>query len=118
MKKKLFVLGLSAALAAAMTVGFAACSPEEQSVVHDDIVNGGFEDAVGSLTGWTKDGNAFGASGVVNGTTSYYGDIEVGKVGENFYDGWMKNPKPAMLTCNDGFGRVSFLVEAGDEDAE
>ena len=38
--------------------------------------------------------------------------------GENFYDGWMKDPKSAMLSCNDGFRPVSFLVEALDEDAE
>lgn len=31
--------------------------------------------------------------------------------GSNFYDGWMKNPKSAMLSCNDGFRPVSFLVE-------
>lgn len=37
---------------------------------------------------------------------------------ENFYDGWMKNPRFAMLSCNDGFRPVSFLVEALDEDAD
>ena len=37
---------------------------------------------------------------------------------ENFYDGWMKNPKSAMISCNDGFRPVSFLLEALDEDAE
>lgn len=37
---------------------------------------------------------------------------------ENFYDGWMKNPKSAMISCNDGFRLVSFLVEALDEDAD
>ena len=37
---------------------------------------------------------------------------------EDFYDGWMKNPKSAMLSCNDGFRPVSFLLEALDEDAE
>ena len=31
--------------------------------------------------------------------------------GENFYDGWMKNPKSAMISCNDGFRPVSFLPE-------
>ena len=31
--------------------------------------------------------------------------------GGNFYDGWMKNPKSAMLSCNDGFRPVSFLIE-------
>lgn len=36
--------------------------------------------------------------------------------GENFYDGWMKDPKSAMLSCNDGFRPVSFLLEALDEE--
>ena len=30
--------------------------------------------------------------------------------GGNFYDGWMKDPKSAMLSCNDGFRPVSFYV--------
>ena len=38
--------------------------------------------------------------------------------GSNFYDGWMKNPRSAMISCNDGFRPVSFLIEALDEDAE
>ena len=38
--------------------------------------------------------------------------------GENFYDGWMKDPRSAMISCNDGFRPVSFLVEALDEDAD
>ncbi len=29
----------------------------------------------------------------------------------NFYDGWMKNPDSAMISCNDGFRPVSFLIE-------
>jgi len=29
----------------------------------------------------------------------------------NFYDGWMRNPFSAMLSCNDGFRPVSFLLE-------
>ena len=29
----------------------------------------------------------------------------------------MKNPRSAMLSCNDGFRPVTFLVEALDEDA-
>ena len=36
--------------------------------------------------------------------------------GENFYDGWMKNPKLVLLSCNDGFRPVSFLVEALEAD--
>ena len=38
--------------------------------------------------------------------------------GEDFYDGWMKNKKSAMISCNDGFRPVSFLIETQDEDAE
>ncbi|MBQ9836985.1 MAG: TIGR04076 family protein [Oscillospiraceae bacterium] len=38
--------------------------------------------------------------------------------GGDFYDGWMKNKKSAMLSCNDGFRPVSFYVEALEEDAE
>ena len=33
-----------------------------------------------------------------------------------FYDGWMKDPASAMLSCNDGFRPVSFLLEAIGED--
>lgn len=38
--------------------------------------------------------------------------------GGNFYDGWMKDPKSAMISCNDGFRPVSFYLEALDEDAK
>lgn len=38
--------------------------------------------------------------------------------GMNFFDGWMKNEKSAMVSCNDGFRPVSFLVEAMDENAD
>ncbi len=38
--------------------------------------------------------------------------------GENFYNGWMKNKKSAMLSCNDGFRPVSFLIETMEEEAE
>ena len=38
--------------------------------------------------------------------------------GTNIYDGWMKDPRSAMISCNDGFRPVSFLIEALDEDAE
>lgn len=32
--------------------------------------------------------------------------------GKDFYDGWMKNERSAMISCNDGFRPVSFLLEA------
>ena len=37
--------------------------------------------------------------------------------GVNLYDGWMKDPRSAMISCNDGFRPVSVLLEALDEDA-
>lgn len=31
--------------------------------------------------------------------------------GKNIYDGWMKEESSAMISCNDGFRPVSFLLE-------
>ena len=31
--------------------------------------------------------------------------------GEDIYDGWMKDKHSAMISCNDGFRPVSFLIE-------
>lgn len=36
--------------------------------------------------------------------------------GGNFYDGWMKNPFSAMISCNDGFRPVSFYLETMEEE--
>ncbi|MBQ3656685.1 MAG: TIGR04076 family protein [Bacteroidales bacterium] len=36
---------------------------------------------------------------------------ELSKGGGNFFDGWMQNPKSAMISCNDGFRPVSFYIE-------
>lgn len=38
--------------------------------------------------------------------------------GEDIYSGWMRNKTSAMISCNDGFRPVSFLIEALDEKAE
>lgn len=38
--------------------------------------------------------------------------------GGDLYDGWMKDPNSAMISCNDGFRPVSFYLEALDEDAD
>lgn len=39
---------------------------------------------------------------------------ELAAGGGNFYDGWMKDPKSAMISCNDGFRPVSFYIETID----
>lgn len=36
---------------------------------------------------------------------------ELANGGGDFYDGWMKNKYSAMISCNDGFCPVSFLLE-------
>ena len=36
----------------------------------------------------------------------------------NFYNGWMKNPYSAMISCNDGFRPVSFYIEVMEQDDE
>ncbi|MBP5731375.1 MAG: TIGR04076 family protein [Bacteroidaceae bacterium] len=36
----------------------------------------------------------------------------------NFYDGWMRNPMSAMISCNDGFRPVSFYIEINENDNE
>ena len=40
---------------------------------------------------------------------------ELNNGGGNFFDGWMKNPKSAMISCNDGFRPVSFYIEVIEE---
>ncbi len=36
---------------------------------------------------------------------------ELAEGGGNFYDGWMKDPHSAMISCNDGFRPVSYYIE-------
>ena len=36
---------------------------------------------------------------------------ELASGGGNFFDGWMKDPRSAMISCNDGFRPVSFYLE-------
>lgn len=35
----------------------------------------------------------------------------------NFFDGWMKNPMSAIISCNDGFRPFSFYIEAIEEES-
>ena len=44
---------------------------------------------------------------------SYVESLARGK--GNFFDGWMKNPMSAMISCNDGFRPFSFYIEAIEE---
>jgi len=33
----------------------------------------------------------------------------------NFFDGWMKDPMSAMISCNDGFRPMSFYIEVVED---
>ena len=48
------------------------------------------------------------------GSMEYFAK-ELARGGGNFYDGWMKDPYSAMISCNDGFRPVSFYLEALEE---
>ena len=39
---------------------------------------------------------------------------ELANGGGNFYDGWMKDPHSACISCNDGFRPVSFYLEVAE----
>ena len=41
---------------------------------------------------------------------------ELSEGGGHFFGDWMKNPKSAMVSCNDGFRPVSFLLETIEDD--
>ena len=36
---------------------------------------------------------------------------ELSRGGGNFFDGWMQNPKSALISCNDGFRPMSFYIQ-------
>ena len=36
---------------------------------------------------------------------------ELSRGGANFFDGWMQNPKSALISCNDGFRPMSFYIQ-------
>ncbi len=40
---------------------------------------------------------------------------ELSKGPTDFYDGWMKDKNTAIISCNDGFRPVSFLLQGIDE---
>lgn len=37
--------------------------------------------------------------------------MALGYGASDIYDGWMKNKRSVMISCNDGFRPVSFLIE-------
>ena len=42
--------------------------------------------------------------------------MAIGYGAEDIYDGWMKDPRSAMISCNDGFRPVSFYLEVLEDE--
>lgn len=61
---------------------------------------------------WLSKGGAMPAGMCESAWESMRQFVEALSRGEgNFYDGWMRNPFSAMISCNDGFRPVSFFLE-------
>lgn len=80
----------------------------ENPIEHTCDVNVG--DTFVSVDGQKPDGLCDSAWGSMESFVT-----ELAKGGGNFFDGWMKNPFSAMISCNDGFRPVSFYLERLDD---
>ena len=53
---------------------------------------------------------------LARGEGNFYAKRRVAPDGSfDYYDGWMKNPMSAMISCNDGFRPFSFYIEVMNE---
>ena len=41
--------------------------------------------------------------------------LDLAEGAHRYFPGWMKNPDQYMISCNDGFRPVSFLLEAAED---
>ena len=120
MKKKLMAIVAVLALFV-LSFTLAACSKKDggKNGIGEEIVNGGFEQEVGALPGWTADGPAFGKYGVVN--TSSVNGITVGKVGDNFFSGYDAGNVAYMGTLTStpfklaGTGKIAYRIGGGQD---
>lgn len=93
-----------------------------RKVCHEDLAalyENPIEHACGVLVGmsWVSEDGECPAGLCAEAWKSMREFVEALSRGEgNFFDGWMKNPMSAMISCNDGFRPVSFLLEAIQDD--
>ncbi|MCI8413162.1 MAG: hypothetical protein HFE47_03590 [Clostridia bacterium] len=119
MKKKLVTM-VAVLVLFVLSCTLAACSKDKGgSGYGEEIVNGGFEQEVGALTGWTTTGQAFGKYGVVN--TSSVNGITVGKVGDNFFSGYDAGSAAFVGTLTStpfklaGTGKITYRIGGGQD---
>ncbi len=117
MRNKKLIGALTVALAGTLALGLAACGGGKTEV-HDDILNGGFENG---FKGWTKSGAAFTTAGVIDTDLAGREDAKVtaGKAGEYFFSGFDSGSShfTGTLTSDPfklgGTGKVGFLMGGG-----
>lgn len=107
----------------AVFAGCKSCKPDkhEAPAVHEDILNGGFEQ--GDLTGWNAAGDyAFDAEGVVETETVEGVGITVGgKVGKYYFNGLAAANATSTGTLTSdpftlgGTGKIGFKIGAGSD---
>ena len=108
----------------AVFAGCSSCNPTEPETVHDDIVNGGFEQ--GDFTGWKVAGDfAFDADGVVEEEAiEGLGVTVTGKVGKYYFNGLAATNATATGTLTSepfklgGTGKIGFKVGSGSDAAK
>ena len=113
-KRQVFLCAAALTFAIAGVLSSGCGKNENGSKVNADIVNGGFEQGVGDITGWSTTGSAFSRYGVVN--SDKVNGVEVGKAGNNFFSGYdAGNPQfTGTLTSETftlgGTGKIGFLL--------
>ena len=118
-KRQVFLCAAALTFAIAGVLSSGCGKNENGSKVNADIVNGGFEQGVGDITGWSTTGSAFSRYGVVN--SDKVNGVEVGKARNNFFSGYdAGNPQfTGTLTSETftlgGTGKIGFLLGAGKD---
>ncbi len=93
-----------------------------KQVIHQDLIDR-YENSIDHACDiqigqvWISDGVHKPAVFCPSAWDSIYPFVKVlAEGGGNFYDGWMKNETSAMISCNDGFRPVSFLIEVVEDE--
>ncbi len=123
MRKKILFCFIAILLCFSLVVACGKKDDEDDPVVYpEQIVNGGFEEGLENLTGWTRNGNAFSTRGVVE--TSSITALDNSKVGTYFFSGKNAgNPQFTGSLTSDMFklsksGFITFKMGGGKDSSK